>query len=98
MALTPDDVKKVGALARLALADTEIDRLTQQLNDLLLQFARLQTLDTDAVPPTSHAVPVVALLRDDMVLPSLPQDVVLKLSPNVDEYLGGFIVPQVIGE
>ena len=98
MALTPDDVRKVGSLARLALADDEIDRLTHQLNDLLAQFARLQELDTEDVPPTSHAVPVQATLREDEVRPSLPREQVLALSPYVDEYLGGFVVPQVIGE
>lgn len=98
MTLTPEDVRKVGSLARLALAEDEIERMTRQLNDLLQQFARLQELDTDDVPPTSHAVPVQAHLRDDEIKPSLSRDAVLKLSPNVDEYLGGFIVPQVIGE
>lgn len=98
MALTPDEVRKVGTLARLALSDGEIDRLTHQMNDLLDQFARLQELDTEDVPPTSHAVPVQALLREDVITPSLPKDVVLKLTAHVDEYLGGFIVPQVIEE
>jgi aspartyl-tRNA(Asn)/glutamyl-tRNA(Gln) amidotransferase subunit C len=98
MALTPEEVRQVGTLARLALADDEIDRLTHQINDLLLQFARLQELNIDNIPPTAHAVPVQALLREDEITPSLPQAVVLSLSPYVDEYFGGFIVPQVIGE
>lgn len=98
MALTPADVTKVGILARLALTEEETDRLTHQLNDLLAQFARLQELDTDDVPPTSHAVPVQALLREDVVRPSLPREDVLAMGPQVDDILGGFIVPQVIGE
>src|SRR5688572_22199547 len=98
MALTPDEVRKVGELARLALTDPEVDRLTHQLNDLLDQFARLQQLDTDNVPTTSHAVAVQAALREDEVRPSLPREAVLALGKHVDEYMGGFIVPQVIGE
>lgn len=98
MALTPEAVRHVGTLARLALSEDEIERLTHQMNDLLNQFARLQELDTEDVPPTSHAVPVQALLREDEVKPSLPKDVVLHLTKHVDEYLGGFIVPQVIEE
>ena len=96
MALTPDEVRKVGTLSRLALTDDEIARLTPQLNDLLAQFDRLRALDTAQVPPTSHAVPVVALLRDDAIHPSLTQAAVLALGPQVDEILGGFIVPQVL--
>jgi len=98
MALSPEDVKKVGNLARLALTDEEADRLTHQLNDLLAQFAQLQELDTEGVPAMSHAVPVAAQLREDVVRPSLPREQVLAMGSNVDEWLGGFIVPQVLGE
>ncbi len=98
MALTPQDVRKVGSLARLALSDDETLRMTHHLNDLLDQFARLQELDTDDVPPTAHAVPVAAVLREDVVLPSLPRAEVLAMGPQVDDELGGFVVPQVIGE
>ena len=97
MALTPDEVRKVGTLARLALTDEETDTITPQLNDLIAQFARLQALDTQNVLPTSHAVPVTALLREDTITPSLSQEEVLKLTTHVDEILGGFIVPQVLG-
>ena len=98
MALTRDEVKGVAVLARLALTDDETDRLTHHLNDLLLQFAHLQELDTEEVPPTSHAVPVEATLRDDVARPSLPRDTVLAIGPQVDAEQGGFVVPQVIGE
>ena len=98
MALTREEVRGVAALARLDLKDNENDRLTHHLNDLLAQFARLQELNTEEVPPTSHAVPVAATLREDAARPSLPRDRVLANGPQVDTYMGGFIVPQVIGE
>lgn len=97
MSLTPDEVRKVGVLARLALTDDEIAHLTPQLNDLLEEFVRLQSLDTADVPPTSHAVPVQAQLRPDVVTPSLPRAEVLAMGPHVDDLLGGFVVPQVLG-
>lgn len=96
--LTVQDVYSVGSLARLALTEGEAQKLTGQINGLLEQFACLQELDTDDVPPTSHAVPVEAPLRSDDPGPVLPRKTVLALGPQVDEYLGGFIVPQVIGE
>ncbi|MBC8139255.1 MAG: Asp-tRNA(Asn)/Glu-tRNA(Gln) amidotransferase subunit GatC [Fibrella sp.] len=98
MALTSDDIKKVGTLARLALSETEIDRYTHQMNDLLNQFERLQELDTDDVPAMSHAVPVAALLRDDMIKPSLPREIALAEGPKTDPWMGGFVVPQVMSE
>lgn len=96
MSLTPQDVRNVGALARLALTDSDVELLTPQLNDLLEQFERLQRLDTTGVPATSHAVPVIAYLREDEITPSLPKRVVLAMGPEVDEILGGFVVPQVL--
>lgn len=96
--LTSDDIRKVGTLARLALSDEEISRFTNQINDLLDQFARLQELDTDGVEAMSHAVPVAALLREDEAKPSLPRDVVLSQGPKTDPWMGGFIVPQVMSE
>ena len=98
MALTRDEVRDVAVLARLALTDEETDRLTHHLNDLLAQFAHLQELDTEDVPPTSHAVPVAATLREDAARPSLPREAVLANGPQVDPEQGGFVVPQVIGE
>jgi aspartyl-tRNA(Asn)/glutamyl-tRNA(Gln) amidotransferase subunit C len=97
MALSSDEVRKVGTLARLALTDDEVARLTPELNDLLHQFEKLQALDTSGVPPTSHSIPVVALLRDDVPGESLPLSEVLAMGPVVDEVLGGFVVPQVLG-
>ncbi len=100
MALTPEEVRAVGHLARLALSDEETARFTHQINDLLEQFARLQELDVEGVEPMSHAVPVAAVLREDEVRPSLPREEVLALQREkyVDQWMGGFKVPQVIGD
>ena len=96
MALTPQEVRQVSVLARLNLTGGEAERLTHHLNDLLAQFDTLQALNTEGVAPTSHAVPIKALLREDDIQPSLSRDAVLGLSKHVDELLGGFIVPQVL--
>jgi aspartyl-tRNA(Asn)/glutamyl-tRNA(Gln) amidotransferase subunit C len=96
MSLTPHDVRQVGVLARLSLDDAEAERMAHHLNGLLGQFDKLQELNTEGIPPTSHAVPVTALLREDAVQPSLGRDDVMKLTKHVDPMLGGFIVPQVL--
>lgn len=100
MALSPEEVRAVGHLARLALSDEETERFARQINGLLEQFARLQELDVGGVEPTAHAVPVAAVLREDGVRPSLPREEVLALQreKHVDQWMGGFKVPQVIGD
>jgi aspartyl-tRNA(Asn)/glutamyl-tRNA(Gln) amidotransferase subunit C len=87
-------VDYVANLARLALTDEERDRLTQQLGDILTHFATLQTLDTDAVEPTSDVVALVNIPRDDVPGPCLPRDIVLAAAPEAED---GYIkVPPVI--
>jgi aspartyl-tRNA(Asn)/glutamyl-tRNA(Gln) amidotransferase subunit C len=98
VSLTADEVRHVARLARLALTDEELEKQTHNLNNLLAQFDRLQELDTTGVEPTSHPVPVQAVLREDVVRPSLDRDTVLANGAETDEYMGGFIVPQVLGE
>ena len=98
MTLTPDALRSTASLARLSLTEGEHDRYTHQINDLLAQFDRLEELPTDDVPAMSHAVPVTALLRNDVAGASLPRDIALSQGPKTDPWLGGFVVPQVLAE
>ncbi len=94
MALTHDEVKKVAKLARLELTDDEIDRQAANLNTLLTQFEKLLTLDVTGIEPTSHAIPMVNVLREDILRPSLSREEVLANAPEASD--GCFVVPRVI--
>ncbi|MCI0435062.1 MAG: aspartyl/glutamyl-tRNA amidotransferase subunit C [Gemmatimonadetes bacterium] len=45
MSVTPDEVRRIAALARLRLDDAEIDRLTIQLRSILAHVEQLETVD-----------------------------------------------------
>lgn len=93
--LTRDDVEHVAHLARLGLADDELDRLQGELNHILDQYAVLARLETDAIPPTAQTIELANILRDDVVGDSLPVDEVLANASATD---GSFIVvPAIIG-
>ena len=92
--LTLEEVSRVAFLARLELSGDEKTRLTHDLNGILAQFARLQELDTQDVPPTSHSLPLQNVLRDDAVRPSLPRDEATRNAPEKRD--GNFIVPQIM--
>ncbi len=92
--LTLDDVSKVADLARLELSDAEKHDLTQKLNDILVQFGRLQELDTADVQPTAHSIPMTNVFRADEVRPSLSRDAATANAPERRD--GNFIVPQVV--
>ena len=74
MAITREDVLHVARLASLELTEDEISRLEVQLNDILEAVGKVSELDLSDVPPTSHPLDVVNVLRPDDARPSLPLD------------------------
>ncbi len=82
-------------LARLALAEEEIEPMARELSAVLDHVARIGELDLDDVAPTSHvvadAMPTHAALRPDEPCASLPREVALAQAPAVAD--DGFLVP-----
>ena len=88
------DVEHVARLARLALTDAELERMREQLNGILAYIEKLNELDTEEVAPTSHAVPMLNVMRDDEAGPCLPRDEALANAPDrAGEF---FRVPRII--
>jgi len=88
------DVEHVARLARLALTEPEIERMRTQLNGILAYIEKLNELDTADVEPTSHAVPLVNVMRDDEPGRCLPRDEALANAPDrAGEF---FRVPRII--
>ena len=92
--LSRDEVQHVARLARLALTDDELERMREQLDAILAYIDKLRELDVEGVEPTAHAVPLVNVMRDDDVTPSLPQDAALANAPDRAGEL--FRVPRII--
>lgn len=90
------DVAHVARLARLALTDAELQQYTGQLAAVLAHAADVEALDTTGIPPTAHPLPLVNVLRDDVVVPGLDRDEVLAEAP--DAQSGRFRVPRILGE
>jgi aspartyl-tRNA(Asn)/glutamyl-tRNA(Gln) amidotransferase subunit C len=94
MSITLKDVEHVAKLARLDLSETEKTQFTEQLNAILQYAEQLNGLNTDDVAPTSHPMPLVNVMREDEVRPSLPLEKVFRNAP--DEEDGQFKVPAVL--
>jgi len=84
MKLSREEVLHIARLARLGLTDAEIDRLREQLSDILENFEVLQQVDTTNVPPTTQSIPLQNVTRGDEVADSLPQSQVLANAPRKD--------------
>ncbi|MBN1917069.1 MAG: Asp-tRNA(Asn)/Glu-tRNA(Gln) amidotransferase subunit GatC [Verrucomicrobia bacterium] len=89
-----EDVEHVAMLARLELNDDEKRAMTAQLGEILRYVAKLDEIDTGAVEPTAHILPLRNALRDDALRPSLDLNAVLANAPKRTGDL--FQVPRVV--
>ncbi len=88
------DIEKVARLARLELSEEEKETFANQLEQILTYMEQLNRLDTTGVEPTSHAIPIHNVFREDEVKPSFPQEEVLGIAPDDED--GHFKVPRII--
>ncbi len=94
--MTLAEVEHVARLARLELSEAEKERMRSQLDAILTYIDKLRELDTRDVEPTSHAIPMVNVMREDEVRPCLPTEEMLANAP---EREGDFFrVPRIIEE
>jgi len=86
MKLSREEVLHIALLARLGLTETEVNRLSEQLSNILENFEVLQQVDTTDIPPTAQSIPLQDVMRrDDEVTPSLPQSQILANAPRRQE-------------
>lgn len=93
--LSRSDVEHVSNLARLGLADAEVERLQGQLNHILDQYAKLATLDTGAIAPTAQTIELESVLRADEPQPSFTVEEALAGAPEAHE--GRIVVAAILG-
>jgi aspartyl-tRNA(Asn)/glutamyl-tRNA(Gln) amidotransferase subunit C len=94
MAITREEVLHVARLARLALSESDAERLRGELGDILDYIRQLDSLDTANVVPTSHAVEMGTPFRDDAVQPFGDKESILANAP--DRFEDYFRVPRII--
>ena len=94
MAIDKDTVKYVANLARIALEPGELEKLSQQLVDILGFIGKLKKVDVEKISPTSHILAINNVLREDEPRGSLPAEKALMNAPCKEENF--FVVPKVI--
>ena len=96
MKVTENDVKIVASLSRLKISDEESVEVIAQLDKFLTYVENLQAVDTSKIEPTTYALPMQNIFREDKVKPSLNRELALSNAPVQDE--GYFKVPRVLEE
>ncbi|MCR4337925.1 MAG: Asp-tRNA(Asn)/Glu-tRNA(Gln) amidotransferase subunit GatC [Candidatus Omnitrophica bacterium] len=92
--ISKKDVQYIAHLARISLSENEQETLAKDLEGIVKYVGKLQELDTKAVEPTTHVLPINNVFREDVVRPSLTQEEALANAPAKEA--GSFKVPQVI--
>ncbi len=95
MSVSKEDVKHIAVLSRLTVPENELDKFTEQFNQILDYADKMQKLDTTGIEPTASILPVSNVFREDVALPGVSHEDALKNAPAVHN--DGFKVPRVIG-
>lgn len=95
MSITREEVEKTALLARLRLTEAELDRMTDQMGQILGYMDLLGEVDTEGIEPMAHAIEVRNVLREDRVRESVPREKILHSAPSKDGEC--YLVPAVLG-
>lgn len=96
MSLTPEQIKKIGHLARLNLTAEDIELYTPQLSNILNFIAHMDEVDTSQVEPLAHPLDLSQRLRPDQISEPNLRDKYQRIAPQVEA--GLYLVPKVIEE
>ena len=94
MSVSPEQVRHIAKLARIAMSDDELARLVPELNAIIGWVEQLGEVNTDGVEPLTAVIEQKLRLRDDAVTDGNIREDVLANAPEAQH--GFFAVPKVI--
>ena len=94
MSLDKATVSRIARLARIRVADADLERLGDELNNILEWIEQLNQVDTADVTPLTSVVEIQLPQRQDSVPDGGHQDHVLRNAPESEQ--GFFVVPKVV--
>ena len=96
MSISREEVEHVAYLARIGLTEEEKRHLQGQLSDILQHVAKINELDTEAIPPTAQVIPLQNVMRPDEARPSYPPEAIVANAPHAENLF--FRIPPVLEE
>lgn len=91
--ITIKDVEHVAKLARLELSEDEKVKFSKQLGDIIKYVEQMNAIDTTGVEPMSHSVPIVNVMREDVVVQEQTKEELMANAPSKED--GFFRVPKI---
>ena len=94
MSVDADTVRRIAKLARIAVAEGEVDHLKDEINGMLAFVEQLQEVNVTGGEPMTSVTPMAMKKRHDAVTDGNDVEAVLQNAPQSDD--GFFLVPKVI--
>jgi len=85
MKLSREEVLHIALLARVGVTDEEVDRISEQLSNILENFEALQEIDTDNVQPTAQSIALQNVTSADVIQSSMDANDVLANAPEQEQ-------------
>ena len=92
--LSKQDVEHVAWLAHIQLSEEEKEQFTEQFNDILEYFKKIDEIDTEGIEPTYHVLDLKNVTRKDEIVPSMSTEEALKNAPRKQKKF--FKAPRIV--
>jgi aspartyl-tRNA(Asn)/glutamyl-tRNA(Gln) amidotransferase subunit C len=94
MSVDAQTVRRIAHLARIAVADEEVEHLQGELNAILAFIEQLAELDVSAVEPMTSVTPITMKKREDVIADGGIADAIVQNAPAKEDHY--FVVPKVV--
>jgi aspartyl-tRNA(Asn)/glutamyl-tRNA(Gln) amidotransferase subunit C len=94
MSVDSETVRRVARLARIAVAENEVDSLRGELNAILAFVEQLREVDVSGAEPMTSVTPMAMKMRQDEVSDGGIADAILQNAPVREDHF--FLVPKVV--
>lgn len=94
MSVDADQVRRIAHLARIAVADEEIEHLKGELNAMLAFVEQLSEVNVAGVEPMTSVTPMAMKMRQDVVTDGGIADEIVRNAPATEDHF--FLVPKVV--
>jgi aspartyl-tRNA(Asn)/glutamyl-tRNA(Gln) amidotransferase subunit C len=94
MSVDAETVRRIAHLARIAVAEAEVETLKSELNAILAFVEQLSEVDVSGVEPMTSVTPMAMKQRDDEVTDGGIADDIVKNAPATEDHF--FLVPKVV--
>ena len=94
MSVDTATVRRIAHLARIAVADDEVEHLKDELNAILAFVEQLTEVNVEGVEPMTSVTPMAMKKREDVVTDGGIAEDIVKNAPATEDHF--FLVPKVV--